>query len=103
VVGTNIDIQEINHFPEADAVHEITEGTGKNQREGKRQHQLLGLAFPDIMENQDNRRHRHGHKKEVTKRWCGRGQKTEGRPGIPDISDAEESLDHGKGFMQHHG
>ncbi len=63
---TDIDIEEIHHFPEPDTVDQVSHRPAQDQCQGKNQGLFLDRGSPEIVQNQQNRSHGHGQKEKRT-------------------------------------
>ena len=100
VVGADIDVEKIDHLAEADPVDEVPHGPGQDQRKRQDQRRLLDPARPEIVEDEEDRRHGHGDEEDGPEQRRGAGQKAEGGAGIAHMDDVEEPVDDGKALME---
>jgi len=63
---TDIDVEEIHHFPKPDAVDEISDRAAKDQCQGKNQGLILDRGSSEIVQNQQDRGYGHGQEEKRT-------------------------------------
>ena len=100
VVGADIDVKEIDHLAETDAVNKISHRPRKDQGERKNKRKFFAPCLPEVVEDKEDRRQSDRKEKNRPERRRRPGQKTEGSACIPHVDDIEKSVDNRKAFME---
>jgi len=102
MVGTDIEVEEVDHLAEADPVDEVSQGAGKDHPQGDCKQLIFVGIDAQVMEDEADGGQGDADEEDVAEGRRGPGKEAEGRPGVPDVGDAEESRDHGNRLVEGH-
>ena len=92
------DVKEVNDFAESDTVDQVAEGSGKNQRQGKKGQLLVFSESLDIPEDAEHGYDRYGDEEGDADSVV--GEDAEGRPLVADIGQVEKTTDYRYRFVE---